>query len=450
MQEELRLGLYALAIVCLGVLAAIFAWRGNGEAAIATAANIVSLLVRPPSMRGPSIPLPATVFACLLLVGCQSDPHAMEMGIRIGAQSVAPRPLAGYRVAAISLEPKASTPLSGEAGLWASSADGIPRLVDVAGNEYKAGAVGRGVSVGAPSGVALGQCWTDSTDSYKLYCKESGGNLAQRFSALAPGPIGCGGTPNTGCFTSLTSTATTILGDAAADVVTIKGALRVENAANTFYTALTTGAAANRAVAFPDAAGTVVLDSATQALTNKTIAYGSNTLTGVAPSARLINTTAPITGGGDLSADRTIALSIDSSLQVAGGALGVAVGSLVYARHTVGALAAPGIGTTYLVSPGQNASATEIFIALATRSSTVRRLYCFATTAPGGADSLAITVRKNGADTSITCTLTGVATTCNDTSNTATLSAGDRVSFKAVASAGSLAAGVTCSVEEGN
>jgi hypothetical protein len=39
------------------------------------------------------------------------------------------------------------------------------------------------------------------------------------------------------------------------------------------------------------------------------------------PTSRLINTTAPITGGGDLSADRTIALSTDSTLEVNAGNL---------------------------------------------------------------------------------------------------------------------------------
>lgn len=428
MQEEIRLGLYALAIVALGVLAAIFAWKGNGEAAIATAANIVSLLVRPPTIRGGSsgLPLPITTLLFVVLAGCQTEPRQLEMGIRIGSQS-APvvRPLAGFRTAAISLEPKASTPLSGEAGLWASSADGIPRLVDTSGIEYKAGAVGRGVTAGVPSGVSLGQCWTDSTASYKLFCKESGGNLAQRFDGLTPGPIGCGGTPSTGCFTSLSSTSTTTLGDAAADIITNKGTLRIENTTNTFYVALTHAASANRAVTLPDAAGQLLLNS------------------------RTINTTAPITGGGDLSADRTIALSIDSSLQVGGGALGVAVGSLVYARHTGGATGAIGAATVYLTAPGQAGSATEVYLSLATRSTTLKRLYCRLGTAPGGADTVIVTARKNAADQILTCTITAAAATCNDTSNTVSLAAADRVSIKAVSSAGT-AADLTCSMEETN
>lgn len=41
-----------------------------------------------------------------------------------------------------------------------------------------------------------------------------------------------------------------------------------------------------------------------------------------APTTRTISTTAPLTGGGDLSANRTLALSIDATLAVAAGALG--------------------------------------------------------------------------------------------------------------------------------
>lgn len=45
-------------------------------------------------------------------------------------------------------------------------------------------------------------------------------------------------------------------------------------------------------------------------------------VTGAALAARNINTTAPIGGGGDLTADRTITLTIDGTLAVAAGALG--------------------------------------------------------------------------------------------------------------------------------
>lgn len=44
---------------------------------------------------------------------------------------------------------------------------------------------------------------------------------------------------------------------------------------------------------------------------------------GGAPTTRIIGTTAPLAGGGDLSADRTLSLGIDSTLQVSGGVLGV-------------------------------------------------------------------------------------------------------------------------------
>jgi hypothetical protein len=56
---------------------------------------------------------------------------------------------------------------------------------------------------------------------------------------------------------------------------------------------------------------------------------------------------------------------------------------------------------------------------------------------PGASDSYAFTIRKNSTtDTSVTCTISGTATTCSDNSNSASFSAGDRVSIKVSASGG--------------
>ena len=54
---------------------------------------------------------------------------------------------------------------------------------------------------------------------------------------------------------------------------------------------------------------------------------------------------------------------------------------------------------------------------------TLKNLYCSVTTAPGGGTSWAITVRDDASDTSVTCTISNTSTTCNDTSNTATVAA---------------------------
>lgn len=339
----------------------------------------------------------------------------------------------------------------GTPGIYSKNTDGRPRAVSSAGREYRLGTTSDvEISAGPPAGIALGSCWSDSTNSYRIYCKESGGNLAQRTDLLAPGTLGCGGTPAAGCFTDLTTTGNVQLGDAAADVVTNKGTLRLHNAANTFYVSLTNAATANRAVTFPDAAGAIVLDAATQTLSNKTLA-----------SAALSGTT----GGTGLVAKANGGTAVDNSTGIAQyafwGGPSSGAGAATYrtlvagdlniatsnARTSGGGLAALGAATVYLTAPGQNASATEIPLSIASRSGVARNLYCFLGTAPGGADTVIITVRKNASDQATTCTITGAGQTCNDTTNSFTTAAGDRLAIKAVSSAGTAAA-LSCSFEE--
>ena len=47
-----------------------------------------------------------------------------------------------------------------------------------------------------------------------------------------------------------------------------------------------------------------------------------------------------------------------------------------------------------------------------------------------------LTVRKNGANTSVTCTVVGPATTCSDSTHTASFNAGEDLSISIVASGG--------------
>jgi len=112
---------------------------------------------------------------------------------------------AGLRVTSVEMTPVASNPVaSGVGGLYVKNTDGKPRLVSSGGTEYTAGvATGLQISSGAPGSAALGDCWSDSAASYKLTCKESGGNLQQRPDLTAPGTLGCG-TPGAACFSSVT------------------------------------------------------------------------------------------------------------------------------------------------------------------------------------------------------------------------------------------------------
>jgi len=124
-------------------------------------------------------------------------------------------------------------------------------------------------------------------------------------------------------------------------------------------------------------------------------------------------------------------------------------GALVYARIHGAIAGGLGAATVYLGGIGVAASSTEYPLSLTTKAGTVRNLYCYLGTAPGGADTVVFTVRKGGVDQTTTCTITGAATTCNNTANTFSVVVGDRVSIKAVSSAGT-AAGAACSVEQGN
>jgi hypothetical protein len=123
---------------------------------------------------------------------------------------------------------------------------------------------------------------------------------------------------------------------------------------------------------------------------------------------------------------------------------------LVYDTVTGGGKSTLGAATGYLVAPGVAwSTTTEPILYVATRAATVRKLYCNLATAPGGGDSVTITVRKGGVDQTLTCPITGAATTCNDTSHSFSTTAGNIVSVKGVSTAGT-AADLTCSFEVGN
>ena len=78
---------------------------------------------------------------------------------------------------------------------------------------------------------------------------------------------------------------------------------------------------------------------------------------------------------------------------------------------------------------------------------TFSRLYVAASTAPTGAETFIATMRKNGADTTITCTITGAAVSANDTTHSATFAAGDLIDLKIVSSGGAATAYLNSQVQ---
>lgn len=93
-------------------------------------------------------------------------------------------------------------------------------------------------------------------------------------------------------------------------------------------------------------------------------------------------------------------------------------------------------GTTYMVPGYNNATTggTEVFMRIPA-SGKLSKLYVRATGGPSGG-AAAFTVRVGGVDTSLTASLAISGTTAQDTSNTATVTAGDSISIKVVAAGG--------------
>ena len=63
-------------------------------------------------------------------------------------------------------------------------------------------------------------------------------------------------------------------------------------------------------------------------------------------------------------------------------------------------------------------------------SLTAQDLAVMATAAPGVGNSVTVTLRDDGVDTAVTCTISGLSTTCNSAAASATIAAGSRLSFE--------------------
>lgn len=110
-----------------------------------------------------------------------------------------------------------------------------------------------------------------------------------------------------------------------------------------------------------------------------------------------------------------------------------------------GVVGVPNSGANSYLNIGAPESAASWATTEANQSSilptngSIDKLYVESSNAPGAGRSLVYTVRKNGAATGITCTMTGTGsgagiTRCNDTTNAASFSAGDTMSLEAAPS----------------
>jgi hypothetical protein len=147
---------------------------------------------------------------------------------------------------------------------------------------------------------------------------------------------------------------------------------------------------------------------------------------------------------------KTIPTTAASPLSLSGQTLSIAASGLVYAAVSSGASGVLGAATLYLRAPGLAAyGTTETELLVAPRVGTVRNLRCHLGVAPGGADTVINTVRVNAVDSITTCTISAANTTCADTTNTAAVAAGNRLSVMSVSSAGT-ASDIACSFEVTN
>jgi hypothetical protein len=90
----------------------------------------------------------------------------------------------------------------------------------------------------------------------------------------------------------------------------------------------------------------------------------------------------------------------------------------------------PNTGNNNFLMPwGVTTSGTEANVSVPLPSGTASKLLVNLTAAPGAAGSATISIRKNGGNTALTCTVSGSATTCTDTTNSVTFSDGDLLSI---------------------
>lgn len=110
-----------------------------------------------------------------------------------------------------------------------------------------------------------------------------------------------------------------------------------------------------------------------------------------------------------------------------------------------GSVAALGAATVYLVALGQNKSASATPIYLAGRACTIQNLAVGCGTAPGGADTVIVTIQTStdkGAtwtDSALTATVPAAGTTTYDTTHFVAIAKGTLLNCKAVSSGGTAA-----------
>jgi hypothetical protein len=94
-------------------------------------------------------------------------------------------------------------------------------------------------------------------------------------------------------------------------------------------------------------------------------------------------------------------------------------------------------GTGYIGMFGANCDNNEAEAQLAMPASgTLQELHATVSSAPGAGNSITFTIRKNGAGTQVTCTISDTATSCVDAVHAVGFATGDLLSVQIATSAG--------------
>jgi hypothetical protein len=369
----------------------------------------------------------------------------------------APRAQAGAGYDYVQMTPLSSNPIGGGmAGVWSKTTTGRVQFTDASGGVLEAGEARKLYSsAGAPASPSAADIWYDSTAQAIGYRDSSGSRTLPQATNICTlsGNQAITGAKTVQADWSVTDNSYD-LGDAThrwqqlGVIEVLSGTSSMKHTANVADGASAVGHILDNTGALTNATSRIA-SFKNAGVEKAAVRYDGALLTPSVGTSYSAQHVLP-TGTGDLvSTDATQTLTNKTLTSPTINSATFGANTLVLDRIHGAIAGALGAATVYLGGIGVAAGSTEYPLSIVRRAGTVRTLYCYLATAPGGSDTAVFTVRKNASDQALTCTISASAQTCNDTSNTFTVVAGDRLSVKAVSSA-TTAAGAACTFEEGN
>jgi hypothetical protein len=221
--------------------------------------------------------------------------------------------------------------------------------------------------------------------------------------------------------------------------LTNAASVAIYNAAKTFKSTITSLASQARSVVFPDGAGNVMLD-AMAASVSALYSFGAATLKQMNGAGTFGHTLASLA-----TSNQTI------TLPDVAGTVAIVGQNMVRSKVTGAASDAAGAATKYLTSPGGVHAAAQVKLCVIGATGVLQNLNASLGTAPGGADTYAVTVQKssdngsNWVDTTLTCTISAAGKSASDVTHLPAVAAGDLIAIKVISSGVTAAAAcVSC------